>query len=89
MKPLRLQIFFFTVLLLAAMAVLRLTLHTVPGLIALAGICAVRLLWFLYRSMCALVIALWGVSAGIAERIQESRENGVSRKEAPHAARLL
>ncbi len=89
MKPRRLPIFFFIVLLLAAMAVLRLTLHTVPGLIALVGICAVRLLWFLYRSMQALVIALWGVSAGVAERIQESRGNGASGKEAPHAARLL
>lgn len=89
MKPRWLRLFLFSVLLLAAMIVLRLALHTAPGLLAFAGICAVSLLYFLYRSMQVLVIALWEVSAGIVERIQESRERGASQKEAPHAARLL
>jgi hypothetical protein len=89
MKPRWLHLLLFVLLLLALTTVLRLTLHTVPGLIALAGICAARLLKFLYQSMEMLVIALWDVSASIAERVQESRERRASGKEERHAARLL
>lgn len=89
MKPRWLHLFFFIVLLLAVTAMLRLTLHTGPGLIALAGGLVFRLLWFLYQSMQALVIALWELSAGIVVSLQESRARRASGKEAPDAARLL
>jgi len=89
MKPRWLHLFFFSVLLLAVTVVLRLALHTWPGLAALVGGLVFRLLWFLYQSMQALVIALWELSAGIVESLQESRARSASEKEVPHAARLL
>jgi hypothetical protein len=89
MKPRWLRLLLFIVLLLAVVFVLRLTLHTVPGLIGVAGVCVIRLLYFLYRSMQALITVLWEVSAVIAERIQESRVPGASEKESPHATRLF
>jgi ABC-type methionine transport system permease subunit len=89
MKPRWLHLLLFVVLLLAVIAILRSTFHTAPGWSALAVICVVRLLLFLYRLMRALVIALWNLSAGIVESIQESRARRVSGKEAPDAARLL
>lgn len=89
MKPRWLRLLLFIVLLLAVVLVLRLMLHTAPGVIGVAGVCVIRLLYFLYRSMQALITVLWEVSAVIAERIQESRVPDASEKEVPHAARLF
>lgn len=89
MKHRWLHLLLFVLLLLAVTTVVRLALHTALGLIAIAGICAVRLLKFLYQSIKMFVIALWDVTASIVERAQESQARRVSGKEEQHATRLL
>jgi hypothetical protein len=88
----RLAILIFGGLLFAAIFLLRLVLHTRPGVVVLAAILVFQLLRFFYRSMGALTITLWEISAKIAEWLQQNRgrrSTQSTQKEAGHAARLL
>jgi hypothetical protein len=89
MKARQLSLFIFGVLLVAAILLLRVVLHTKPGLLVLAVIVVFQLLRFFYRSMRMLTMALWETSARIAEWIQENHGRRSTEKEAGHAARLL
>lgn len=89
MKPRWLHILLFAVFLLTAILTLRFALRTMPGLVVLAGVLLVRLLWFLYWGMHMLTVTLWDASASLAEAIQDARDRHAEAKEARHAARLL
>jgi hypothetical protein len=89
MKPRALRILLFATFLILSIAVLRLALGTIAGVVVMLTALIVRLLWIVYRAAEAFAVTLWSISEEVAERIEDALHRRAMQKESRHATRLL